>query len=161
VLRVVRRRLSKALRPKFDSQDFVQAVWASFFAFQPERYTFSCPEELVSFLQGLARNKVIEAVRERLALQKYNVNRECSLSHSTIPDAERLGDSQPTPIDIAIAREEWQRLLKNQPAQYQSILHLLRNGHGRQEVAHALGVSAKTIDRIVRRLSPQLENESN
>src|SRR5438093_3787651 len=31
ILRVVRAKLSKKLRPKFDSADFVQSVWASFF----------------------------------------------------------------------------------------------------------------------------------
>src|SRR5262245_48951943 len=32
ILRVVRMRLSKHLRSKFDSADFVQSVWAAFFA---------------------------------------------------------------------------------------------------------------------------------
>ena len=48
ILRVVRQKLDKAFRPKFDSQDFVQAVWASFFAFRPERIAFDQPGSLHS-----------------------------------------------------------------------------------------------------------------
>ena len=76
VLRVVRQKLNKALRPKFDSQDFVQAVWASFFAVLPDRYSFDRPEDLVALLTEMARNKVVDAVRQRLLTQKYNVSRE-------------------------------------------------------------------------------------
>src|SRR4051812_39041854 len=66
VLRIVRRKLNSALRPKFDSQDFVQAVWASFFAFRTNFFHFDSPRQLAAFLTELAQNKVIEAVRKRL-----------------------------------------------------------------------------------------------
>src|SRR5688572_23874581 len=39
VLRVVRRKLNRKLRPKFDSVDFVQDVWASFFT-TPQQLQF-------------------------------------------------------------------------------------------------------------------------
>jgi len=154
VLRVVRRKLSRSLRSKFDSQDFVQAVWASFFAFQPDRYQFDRPEELVAFLTEMARNKVVEAVRQRLQTQKYNVNKECSLEGAECP-VDAPVSSQPSPDEVAIAREEWQRLLESQPAHYQQILELLRGGHARQEVARDLGLSEKTIYRVVRKLQPR------
>ncbi len=154
VLRMVRRKLSRSLRSKFDSQDFVQAVWASFFAFQPDRYRFDRPEELVAFLTEMARNKVVEVVRQRMQTEKYNVNRERSLGGSESPTDSPIS-SQPPPDEIAIAREEWQRLLESQPAHYQQILQLLGGGHARQEVARDLGLSEKTIYRVVRKLQPR------
>ena len=63
ILRVVRRRLSRELRSKYDSVDFVQAVWASFFAEDSQDRRFDHPDALIAFLATLAQNKVIDAVR--------------------------------------------------------------------------------------------------
>src|SRR5581483_11639550 len=76
ILRVVRRKLSRELRSKFDSVDFVQAVWASFFTGTPRQRRFDHPQALMAFLVTLAQNKVIDAVRQRMQTQKHNVNRE-------------------------------------------------------------------------------------
>src|SRR5262245_63521072 len=76
ILRAVRRRLDKKLRSKFDSVDFVQAVWASFFALPPDRLQFQRHEELVNFLIGLARNEVVDVVRQGREQQKYEVKGE-------------------------------------------------------------------------------------
>src|SRR4051812_332701 len=66
VVRVVRRRLRKGLRSKFDSMDFVQSVWATFFATPAQQFDFDDPESLIKFLTKVARHKVVDAVRERL-----------------------------------------------------------------------------------------------
>ena len=50
ILRVVRRRLPDHLRSKFDSIDFVQDVWASFFADPPQELGFDNPNALVAYL---------------------------------------------------------------------------------------------------------------
>ena len=95
ILRAVRRRLNKKLRSKFDSTDFVQAVWASFFALTPERLQFERPKELVDFLMGLARNKVVDAVRQRMETQKYDVNRELPLNDSFVVNAQQIKSRGP------------------------------------------------------------------
>lgn len=156
ILRVVRHRLNRTLRPKFDSQDFVQAVWASFFAVLPEREAFDRPEELIAFLADLAQNKVIDAVRQRMMSQKRDINREEPLDPGKASHARR----QPSPSDIAIAREEWQRLLDQQPAHHQRMLEMLRAGHGYLEVARELGVNERTIRRIVGQLASRQADET-
>ena len=152
ILRVVRRRLHRKLRSKFDSADFVQAVWASFFTGAPRQHAFDRPEALVAFLATLAQNKVIEAVRQRLESQKYDVARERPLDE---PTADRVAARQPTPSQVAVANEEWHRLLADLPAQYQRILGLLREGHTRREVADELGVNERTIRRVIDRLGAE------
>lgn len=152
VLRIVRRKLNQSLRPKFDSADFVQAVWASFFALPLDHYQFNDADSLVAFLMGLARNKVVEAVRQRLQTQKYNVNREQPLADRCGHAAHDLVGREPTPAEIAIAREEWEHLLKAQPEHYQQILVALRDGDTQQEVARQLGVNERTIRRVIRKL---------
>src|SRR5262245_24000760 len=57
VLRAVRRKLHPRIRSKFDSLDFVQDVWASFFIQEAHRCNFDRPEALIQFLENMARNK--------------------------------------------------------------------------------------------------------
>src|SRR5262249_36716446 len=89
---VVRKRLDPRLSSKYDSEDFVQAVWASFFAYQPETLLES-PEKLFAYLAGMARNKVVDAIRQRLRTLKYNAQREYSLDGS----ARNAGQGTPCP----------------------------------------------------------------
>jgi len=54
----VRRVLSARLRPKFDSADFVQIVWLSFFRVPAHRGQFDNPAALVAYLARMAQYKV-------------------------------------------------------------------------------------------------------
>lgn len=148
ILRIVRQKLARSMRPKFDSIDFVQAVWASFFALRAHGFAFQRSEALVAFLVQIARNKVVEAVRQRLQYQKYNVNRECHLDQSGA--FETFAACEPTPEDIAIAREEWNNLLESQPVKYQQILRALRDGETQKDVAEQLGVTDRTVRNVLR-----------
>jgi RNA polymerase sigma-70 factor (ECF subfamily) len=153
ILRVVRQKLHKQLRPKFDSLDFVQAVWASFFALPADRLAFDQPEQLAGFLARLAGNKVIESVRQRMGTLKYNVNREQAL-HDKENQVLPIPSREPRPEEIVIAREEWQRLLREHPAHHQEIIMSLSEGNSPREVALNLGFSEKTIRRVIRKLRP-------
>jgi RNA polymerase sigma factor (sigma-70 family) len=155
IVRVVRRRLHRKLRSKFDSEDFVQAVWASFFALDLSRYQFDSPEALIGFLANLARNKVVEEVRLRLHTLKHDITREHSLYESSGHAAGEVPARQPTPSEIAVAREQWDRLLEDQPEHHQRILDLLRQGHTPGEVAQQLGLSVKTVRRLICKLATQ------
>src|SRR5438105_7785266 len=65
IRRVVHRRLNARLRARYDSLDFMQAMWASFFAGEVDSNRLDTPEKLVSFLSGVARHKVVDAYRRR------------------------------------------------------------------------------------------------
>jgi RNA polymerase sigma-70 factor (ECF subfamily) len=163
VRRVVRRKLHQRLRPQYDSLDFLQAVWASFFAESLERYTFTAPEELIGFLSQLAYNKVVDAFRQRVQTAKHNLNRTYSLERedgrSLDPEcsADDLSVRQPTPSQVAIANERWERLLQGQPPQYRQILELLRQGHTHREIADRLGLHPKTIQRLLQKLTQRVD----
>lgn len=152
ILRAVRRKLHPKLRSKFDSIDFVQDVWASFFADVPQNYTFAEPRDLVAFLIRLAKNKVAQAVRTRLIRAKHNINREQPLDISTGPE---LAAKQATVSEIVMGREEWDKLLKGQPLVYRRILMLVREGKPSSKIAAELGVTQQTVNRVIRRLLPQ------
>src|SRR6266852_4102522 len=151
ILRVVRRRLNKKLRSKFDSVDFVQAVWASFFALPMDRLQFERPQQLVDFLMGLARNKVVDAVRQRLETQKYDVNRELPLYDSTAVDAREVKARGPTASQVAIAKEEWQRAQDSAVPREERIVNWIQRGQSLESIAREIGVSVKTIRRVLER----------
>jgi RNA polymerase sigma-70 factor (ECF subfamily) len=155
ILRVVRRKLSRELRSKFDSVDFVQAVWASFFAGLPRRRRFDRPQALMAFLVTLAQNKVIDAVRQRMQTKKYNVNRERPLDGAAAAEAAAVAAREPTPSQQAVAKDEWQHLLADLPAHYQRMLVLLREGHTQKDIARELNVNEKTVRRVLDKLNEE------
>lgn len=160
ILRAVRRRLNRDLRAKFDSADFVQAVWASFFAIEAERFTFKQPAQLAVFLTRLAQHKVVECVRQRLMSQKYNVNRERPLESPQTGAPLPLVSRGHSPEAIAIAREEVQRLLAEQSPRDRAILLSLGAGFKPEQIAQEMGVSTKTVRRVTQRLKSRRSHES-
>jgi RNA polymerase sigma-70 factor (ECF subfamily) len=154
VLRAVRRRLHSRLRSKFDSDDFVQDVWASFFAAPPEQNAFERPEDLAAWLARLARNKVVDAVRLRLQREKFNLNREESLQDTAAPVEQLLVAGDPSPSTTAMSREEWEALLGRQPLVYRHVLVQFREGRSPAEIAAAQKVSERTVRRIITRVLP-------
>src|SRR4051812_35813356 len=69
---VVRRQLPRLLRSRFDSQDFLQSVWGSFFRrMRAGQAELDAPEKLIAFLARAARNKVIDEYR-RASSQKHD-----------------------------------------------------------------------------------------
>jgi RNA polymerase sigma factor (sigma-70 family) len=154
VRRVVRRRLHQRLRPQFDSTDFTQAVWASFFATPAERFAFDTPDALVAFLAGMAVHKVTDAYRRRVRTAKCNARREEPMPTDGVGGADAPRDRrQPTASQVAVANEEWERLLEGQPAHYRLALELLRRGFTQAETAARLGMDPKQIRRLLQRLN--------
>ena len=145
IRRAVRRSLNWKLRAKFDSMDFVQLVWLSFFRARHKLERFDSPAEIVAFLVTMARNKVGMEVRRRLLTRKYDVNREYPLD-------KPIAGHQPAPIDVAIAREQWDRMLLNQPKQYRQMIRLRLQGRTYEDVAHSLQVSERTVRRFIKKL---------
>src|SRR5271165_2207407 len=68
---MVRGRLPKMLRTQFDSMDFVQAVWQSFFTdLRSSSRQFENVHHLRGSLAGVARNKVYEEHRRLTRTKK-------------------------------------------------------------------------------------------
>lgn len=156
VLQAVRRRLPRRLRPQFDSLDFVQDVWASFFT-SDEKREFAEADDLVAFLTKVAQNKVVDAVRARMQAQKRNVNRERRIPDGSTAAAAipQLADTE-TPSQAVMSDEEWQKVLQSQPPVYRKVLVMLREGKSVPMVADAVGLSVKTVCRVIERISNRL-----
>jgi hypothetical protein len=79
VRRAVRRAMHRRLRPQFDSVDFAQLAWKSFFRMRDEAYEFESPQHAVKYLMALAKHKVQMEVRRQLSTQKHDLGREVPL----------------------------------------------------------------------------------
>jgi RNA polymerase sigma factor (sigma-70 family) len=152
VLILVRRRLGGHLRRRYESQDFTQNVWASFFAHRERLEGIDSPEALAGFLARLARNKVVTAVRENdrlkrgaMAIEEVRQDDDASLPEPATPAAASVSK-------VIIADELWDRLLSKVGEKGRQILELRRLGLSVMEVAERLGIHERTVRRLLDRL---------
>ena len=155
LVRTIRRRLDPQMRGKFDSDDFTQVVWADFFAHRSTWADFRHPRQLIALLQRMGRNKVVDEHRRRMATRKYSLQRERPLQSLNGERQDWLRSSDPTPSQLAMARERWHSLLRGQPRLYREIFRLKLSGMTNRSVATRLGISEKTVQRVLQRLSPE------
>jgi RNA polymerase sigma factor (sigma-70 family) len=149
IRQAVRRVLNYRLRPKFDSLDFVQLVWNSFFRVREKCDRFHRPEELVAYLLAMARNKVGMEIRRRLMSEKYNIRRE--LPFDVLRD-EELWSHDPPPMDVAVAQERWENMLKKQPSHYRKIIQLRLQGYTFQDIGKAVHLDERSVRRFLQKL---------
>jgi RNA polymerase sigma-70 factor (ECF subfamily) len=153
---VVRRQLPRLLRSRFDSLDFLQSVWATFFRrlrAGPER--FDDPRYLVTFLAQVAKNKVIDQYR-RAACLKQDIRREEPLPPGG-PRARDLVAHQDTASEVAEANETFGRLREWLPDDRREILGLKLEGLSSREIAERLGLSERTVRRALEDLRHRAE----
>jgi RNA polymerase sigma-70 factor (ECF subfamily) len=145
---VVRRQLPRILRSRFDSLDFLQSVWGSFFLKIRTGPNDLCEEaNLIAFLAWAARNKVIDEYR-RSATQRQDIRRERSLEDVREKEKEPLAIDA-SPSQAALAREEYRRLRDMLPDDRQSVFELKASGHSSREIAEILGISERTVQRVL------------
>lgn len=148
VLKVVRRRLPRELRPVFDSIDFAQVAWNSVFRHRSQIGRLETKEAFARFLAAVASNKVTTEVRRRLKQEKHSFRRERALGTEPI-DCE---DSSPTPSQHAIAHEALSRILAKESERDQFIVHLRRLGYSTKEIGQRLGLNDGSVRRILGRI---------
>jgi RNA polymerase sigma-70 factor (ECF subfamily) len=154
VLRVVRGKLHRGLRSRFDSIDFRQDVWASFFALPAPEARFRSPEDLATFLAAMANHKVADAFRDQMQRQKRALARETSLTEmgsSAIPQR-----GQATPSQQMVAQERWREILRRKRPLVQKMLRMLRRGCSYDEVSAETGLHLKEIPRFVRAIRSRM-----
>lgn len=155
ILRAVRRRLSPRYRSKYDSQDFVQSVWACFFDKRSQIVKFDGPESLIAYLTSLARNKVADRTNRHFLTQKRDVTLEKPIGKLSGLRIHSLRARQPTPSETVMAKEErekWDALRNAKPEHYQKIVDLRAAGHTINQIAAAVEMHERTVRRILDKL---------
>lgn len=154
---VVRRQLPRLLRSRFDSLDFLQSVWGSFF-----RRVRSGPSEfedsrhLVAFLARAAKNKVIDEYR-RAASRKQDMHREEPLWGEAGRPKDVTGQND-TPSEVAQAHEVFDMLQALLPEDRRSVLDLKAEGLSSRDIGERLGLSERTVQRVIEDLRRRVED---
>jgi RNA polymerase sigma-70 factor (ECF subfamily) len=155
---VVRRQLPRLLRSRFDSLDFLQSVWGSFFRRMRQSPTdFEDSRHLVAFLARAAKNKVIDEYR-RSASRKHDMHREEPLWGDG-RRAREVADSIDSPSEIAQAHEAYGRLQELVPEEKRTILQMKADGLSSKDIGEQLGISERTVQRVLEDLRRRVETE--
>jgi RNA polymerase sigma factor (sigma-70 family) len=155
---VVRRQLPRLLRSRFDSLDFLQSVWGSFFhRVRTTPTEFDDGRHLVAFLARAAKNKVIDEYR-RAGSQKGDMRREEPLW----VDGGRAKDvpaQTETASQVAEAREAFVKLRDLVPEDRRALLELKAAGLSSREIGQRLGISERTVQRVLEDLRRRVAAE--
>jgi RNA polymerase sigma factor (sigma-70 family) len=151
IYRVVHRRMDSRLRSGFDSEDFVQAVWLSFFKDPGKIHSFESSGQLIAYLVRMANNKILEEHRRNLALKRNNSKQPTSLDDSNI-DRNSIVSRRPSPSAVAIVRERWNQLLAGQPRHYMEIVRLRTMGAKTSEIASQVNMDSRSVRKVIDRL---------
>jgi len=155
---VVRRQLPRLLRSRFDSLDFLQSVWGSFFRRMRTAPTeFEDSRHLVAFLARAAKNKVIDEYR-RAASRKQDMHREEPLWGDGMRPRE-VPDPADSPSEVAQAHEVLVRLRELMPEDRQAILEMKAEGLSSKDIGERLGISERTVQRVLEELRRRMEAE--
>jgi RNA polymerase sigma-70 factor (ECF subfamily) len=150
---VVRRHLPGRLRPKLDSLDVVQSVWADLVhGFRQGGRRFADADHLRAYLVRATRNHLTDHLRHhRTALDRERPLEELE---------ECLPAREPRPSEFAQADDVWQKLLALCPSDHHEVLRLRREGLTLEEIAGRTGLHEGSVRRILRKLARQLACEA-
>ncbi len=157
---MVRGRLPRMLRTQFDSMDFVQAVWQSFFAdLRSGSQRFENVHHLRGFLAGVARNKVFEEHRRLTRTEKHAVTREQRLyvrRGSREVELELISPG-PTPSQAVQASDRLAQIVAGCSQLEAQVITLRHQGLTLDEIASRTKVSERTVRRIIDDARQRLE----
>ena len=152
IQKAVRRKLNLMIQSKFDSFDFAQDAMISFFT-EPElmrQFKDKEPGELIRFLTKMAKNKLLQESRKRLA-QKRDVRRECSLDAQATRDSAHTRKSD-TPSQFVVAQERLDHLIDGQPEKVRQVVEMRMNGSTYVEIGEELGIDERTARKVIKKL---------
>ena len=151
---MVRRRLTPALRTKFDSMDVVQSVWADLLgAYRAKGWQFSDRDHLRAFLAKVTYNHFFLHFRRNGAAIRLERPMP-GLDAPGLPHCD-----QPRPSQVVQADELWETILDFCPPTHREILRLKREGLPLAEIAARTGLHEGSVRRIIYELAKRLAVE--
>jgi RNA polymerase sigma-70 factor (ECF subfamily) len=157
---IVRGRLPKQLRSRFDSMDFVQAVWKSFFRdLRRNSRRFENVHHLRGFLAGVARNKIYEEHRRLTRTKKYALAKEQRLyvRRGTGEVELNLVSPDPSPSQTLQASDRLAQLVAGCSPLETEVITLRYHAMTLDEIAGQTGVSERTVRRILDEVRQRME----
>jgi RNA polymerase sigma factor (sigma-70 family) len=160
---MVRGRLPKSLRCRFDSTDFVQAVWQSFFVdLRTRPNEFENVHHLRGYLAGVVRNKIYEQHRRLTRTAKYALGREEPLyvRRSGREVGRDFVSPEPTPSQAVQARDRLAQLIAGCSPREVQVITLRHQGMTFDEIAARTGLGERTVRRIIEDARRRMEADA-
>jgi RNA polymerase sigma factor (sigma-70 family) len=166
ILRSVRRCMSPKIRPKLDSQDVAQTLWASLLLRRSELLRLKTREQLIAYLVRASRNKVAEKA-VKLRTQKRDIDREEPLGLAGSPIGNRRVSQgnepcsrEPTPSTHASLRERWRKAISTASERDRRIVELVLQRRTYDEIGQILAIHEQTARRAVEKLVQELADRT-
>ena len=161
---MVRVRLPRLMRNQFDSMDFVQAVWTSVLprvlaGKGDDGDAFVDARHFRGYLAGVARNKVFEEHRRLTRTKKYDLAREERLY---VRKGEReipleVAANQPSASERFQERDLLEQLTEGLSPVETQIVQLRREELTYEEIAGRLGMSERSVRRVIKGILKRME----
>jgi RNA polymerase sigma factor (sigma-70 family) len=116
---------------------------------------FENAQAFLAFMIQIAEREVLQ--EKRKVVRRRKLGPQKSLEELSQKEAGELLDGQAEPVDLEIAREQWQRALKQLLPAYRAIALRLRDGFTHAEIAAEFKVSERTVRRVVQQLRNLLD----
>ncbi|MBI1311053.1 sigma-70 family RNA polymerase sigma factor [bacterium] len=154
IIRAIRRRFrTQKMRTLYETEDCLQSVWASIFSDLERLRELESPQQLVNYLATVAANKLVDNNR-RHSSQKNNVGLETSVESEA--DAFEMEAADPSPSQMAAARDEWDHQTKKLTNREKTVLSLHLAGHSSGEIAQQMDVTSRGIRQMIAHVSDVL-----
>ncbi|MEZ6135717.1 MAG: sigma-70 family RNA polymerase sigma factor [Pirellulaceae bacterium] len=160
LMRLARSRLPERMQHRIDPEDIVQSVFKSFFSrHEAGRFRFEEAADVWRLLAAITWHKVQRSIRHHHQ-QGRDVQKE---SHTEVSELNQpLND--PTASSLVLMMELLDEIMSRIPDKHREILRLRMEEFSVDEIAEAVGVSSRTVDRalaLVRKVAAELmENRS-
>ncbi len=154
VLRHKYLRPGSPLRRDLDPGDLLQEVWQSVFEVIVQGAEFPGPEEFRRFVLTVGENAARRHYRNRVRIAKRAIGREVPFD----PERHDRPAPETSPEQSAAAEEAYRQLLAGASTEGRMVLVAITRGEPPSRIAVCLGVTARTVQRIVRRLRKSARN---
>ncbi len=159
--RLAEKHLPGAVRRRVGTEDVVQSACRTFLRRAKEgQFSIEDSEGLWRLLCAITLTKVREQARYHLR-QKRGVNREVNLGPP--PGDSSAGgfvprDEQATPAEAAEFADQFQQLIASLDEEERQVVNLKLEECTNEEVAARMGVSERTVRRLLKRVQGRLAN---
>jgi RNA polymerase sigma-70 factor (ECF subfamily) len=148
---IVRRRLSGAMRLRFDSLDIIQSVWADLIrGFRAGAWTFASAGQLRRFLVRATLHRLVDRTRR----EQRSLRREQQFDPVGLRSLPETGKCV---VSAGMEAEElWQEMVDLCPPQHRDLLALRRQGLALADIAARTGLHQSSVRRVLYELAARV-----
>ena len=152
---VIRRKLNRQMRNLYDSTDFASDVMKSLAA-NFGHLDFRSIDSLFAFLAQVAEQKVIDEYRRRNSLKRDMTRERPIFSGDADVGPVQLSSDEPTPSQVAQAKEVDERLLSREDETERTIIELKQQQYSNAEIAERTGWNIRRVQRFLKDLQDSM-----